>query len=126
MRQNLTFGYAGEIADAQFPNTQAFVDGLLSRYSIALDAKGRSPGEFVDPPFGPPSFTRHYRYNEPALFIADTWRISTRLTLTPGLRWEYFGVFHSPGHEHSLDRISILVLVRISWIRSQTGKCCVP
>jgi hypothetical protein len=25
------------------------------------------------------------------------------LTLTPGLRWEYFGVFHSPGAEHSLD-----------------------
>lgn len=103
MRQNITFGFAGEIANAQFSSTQAFVDGSLSLYSIALDPKGHSPGEFVDAPFGPPSFTHHYRYNEPALFIADTWKITTRLTLTPGLRWEYFGVFHSPGHEHSLD-----------------------
>jgi Carboxypeptidase regulatory-like domain/TonB-dependent Receptor Plug Domain len=103
MRQNITFGYAGEIADAQFPNTQAFVNGSLSLYSIALDPKGHSPGEFVAPPFGPPSFTRHYRYNEPALFIADTWKLTARLALTPGLRWEYFGVFHSPGSEHSLD-----------------------
>jgi hypothetical protein len=103
MRQNITFGFAGEIADAQFANTQAFVNGSLSFYSIALDPKGHSPGEFVGPPFRPPSFTRHYRYNEPALFIADTWKITGRLTLTPGLRWEYFGVFHSPGREHSLD-----------------------
>src|SRR5262249_25145850 len=28
---------------------------------------------------------------------------TSRLVLTPGLRWEYFGVFHSPGAEHSLD-----------------------
>ena len=25
------------------------------------------------------------------------------LTLTPGLRWEYLGVLHSPGTEHTLD-----------------------
>jgi hypothetical protein len=25
------------------------------------------------------------------------------LTVTPGLRWEYFGVFHSPGADHRLD-----------------------
>src|SRR5215469_6950037 len=103
LRQNVYFGLAGEVADAQFANTQGFVDGILQLYSIALDPKGRYPGEYVDPPFGPPSFTRHYHYNEPALFIADTWKMTTRLTLTPGLRWEYFGVFHSPGAEHSLD-----------------------
>ena len=103
LRQNVYFGLAGEVADAQFANTQGFVDGILRFYSIALDPKGHYPGEYVDPPFGPPSFTVHYHYNEPALFLADTWKMTTRLTLTPGLRWEYFGVFHSPGAEHSLD-----------------------
>ena len=103
LRQNVTFGLAGEIADAQFANTQGFVNGILQHYSIALDPKGHYPGEYVDPPFGPPSSTRHYHYNEPALFIDDTWKITARLTLTPGLRWEYFGVFHSQGAEQVLD-----------------------
>jgi len=103
LRQNYTFGIAGQIADAQFANTQGFVDGTVQLYSIAVDPKGHLPGESIDPPFGPPNFTRHYHYNEPALFIADTWRINPRLTLTPGLRWEYFGVFHSPGSEEVLD-----------------------
>jgi TonB dependent receptor len=103
LRQNITFGLAGEIATAQFANTQGFVNGVLQLYSIAVDPKGHYPGEYVDPPFGPPSFTRHYHYNEPALFFDDSWKINPHLTLTPGLRWEYFGVFHSPGSEHTLD-----------------------
>jgi len=103
LRENSTFGIAGEVATAQFANTQGFVDGMLQFYDIALDPRGRFPGEYVDPPFGPPSFTRHYHYNEPALFITDTWKVTARLVLTPGLRWEYFGVFYSPGAEHTLD-----------------------
>jgi hypothetical protein len=102
LRQNYTYAI-GEMAEAEFANTQAFVDGILEHYSIAIDPRGHSPGQFVEPPFVPPSFTRHYHYNEPALFIADTWKINPRLTITPGLRWEYFGVFHSPGAERSLD-----------------------
>jgi len=103
LRQCRYLGFAGEVAVAQFANTQGFADGIVQLHSIALDPKGHHPGEYVDPPFGPSSFTRHYHYNEPALFIADTWKIKRRLTLTPGLRWEYFGVLHSPGAEHNLD-----------------------
>jgi hypothetical protein len=102
MRDNRSFGIS-EIGDATFANTQGFVNALLFQYQIAIDPKGHFPGEFVDPPFGPPSFERHYRYNEPALFVEDTWRPTSRLTVTPGLRWEYFGVFHSPGADHPLD-----------------------
>ena len=102
LRQNYTYAI-GEMAEAGFVNTQAFVDGMLDHYSIAIDPRGHSPGQFVAPPFVPPSFSRHYHYNEPAFFVADTWKINPRLTLTPGLRWEYFGVFHSPGSERLLD-----------------------
>jgi hypothetical protein len=102
-RENLAFGFADQNAEADFSNAQGFVDGTIHRYSIGLDPQGHFPGQPVDPPFGPPSFTRHYRYNEPSLFIEDTWKIRPRLTLTPGLRWEYFGVLHSPGAEHSFD-----------------------
>ena len=93
----------GQTGDATFLGAQDFVNGVLQSYEIALDPKGHFPGEFVDPPFAPPSFTRHFRYNEPALFIADTWKVTPRLTLTPGLRWEYFGELHSPGADHILD-----------------------
>ena len=104
LRENISLGInVGEVASADFLDVQGFVNGLLGFYSIALNPKGHFPGELVDPPFGPPSFTRHYHYNEPALFIADSWKITRRLTLTPGLRWEYFGVLHSPGTEQALD-----------------------
>jgi hypothetical protein len=104
LRENISLGVGdGQVAIADFMDVQAFVDGVLGFYSIALDAKGHFPGELVDPPFGPPSFTRHFHYNEPGLFLADTWRITPRLTLTPGLRWESFGVLHSPGADHTLD-----------------------
>ena len=102
LRENITYG-VGELGDATFSDAQGFADGVLHFFEIALDPKGYFPGEFVDPPFGPPNFTRHFRYNEPALFVEDTWKLTPRLTLTPGLRWEYFGVLHSPGPEHSLD-----------------------
>jgi hypothetical protein len=102
LRDNRSYGI-GQTATATFTDAQAFVDGVIGEYSIALDPKNHFPGELVVPPFGPPSFTRHYRYNEPAFFIADTWKVTRRLTVTPGLRWEYFGVFHSPGSEKSLD-----------------------
>ena len=102
-RENLSFGFAYQNAEADFSSAQGFVDGTIHRYAIALDPQGHFPGQLVDPPFGPPSFIRHYRYNEPSLFIEDTWKIRPRLTLTPGLRWEYFGVLHSPGGEQTLD-----------------------
>ena len=37
----------------------------------------------------------HYREHWHAAFVQDTWRITRRVTLTPGLRWEYVGSPHS-------------------------------
>ena len=56
---------------------QGFVDGQLARVDMDFDffANGRLPGELVQGP------------------------IACRLTLTPGLRWEYFGIPYSTGHE---------------------------
>jgi hypothetical protein len=36
-------------------------------------------------------------------FFQDAWKISPRLTLSPGLRYEYFGSGHRTGHEKPLD-----------------------
>lgn len=42
-----------------------------------------------------PKFYRGYRANEFAGFVQDDWRITSRLTVNLGLRWEYFGPPHN-------------------------------
>jgi Carboxypeptidase regulatory-like domain/TonB dependent receptor len=42
-----------------------------------------------------PNFKRGYRANEVAFYGQDDWRITPRLTLNLGLRWEYFGPPHN-------------------------------
>jgi len=102
IRDNRSFG-AFQTANADFGSVQDFIDGSLQTYQIAVDPGGKFPGESLSAPFSPPSFTRHYHYNEAAWFAEDTFKITPRLTLNAGLRWEYFGVLYSPGHERQLD-----------------------
>jgi Carboxypeptidase regulatory-like domain len=42
-----------------------------------------------------PDFYRGYRANEVAGYIQDDWRVSPRLTVNLGVRWEYFGPPHN-------------------------------
>jgi hypothetical protein len=87
----------------EFRDLQGFVDGLLTSYQLSLDPKGKLPGELIQPPFGPSVSLRHYRFNDMAGFFQDSWKISPRLTLSPGLRYEYFGSGHRTGSEKPLD-----------------------
>lgn len=97
------FGGQGSNPLAFFLSLQNLVDGAIFFYRIPLDTKGVAPGGVVDPPFGAPSDKRHFRHNDLSFFVQDTWNVGTRLTVSPGIRWEYFGQQHSPGHEKSLD-----------------------
>ena len=87
----------------EFRDLQGFVDGFLTSYQLSLDPKGGVPGEPLSPPFGPSSLHRNYRFNDMAGFFQNAWKISPRLTLSPGLRYEYFGAGHRTGHEKPLD-----------------------
>ena len=102
LRDNRSFG-AYETAQAEFDDIQTFINGALIFYTIAVNPKGQLPGTALSAPFGPPSFSRHFHYNEPGFFVQDTWKLSSRLTITPGLRYEYFGILHSPKNERQLD-----------------------
>ena len=46
-------------------------------------------------PASPPSFARSDRYNDWALYLEDSWRITSRLTINYGTRYEHYGVQHN-------------------------------
>jgi hypothetical protein len=107
LRDNHTFGALSN-ALALVSDPQNLINGQIDTlFAVAADPKGHTAGDFynqaVDGPFVAPSFTRHYRYNEFAFYGEDSWRITPRFTATIGLRWEYFGVLHSPDAEKFLD-----------------------
>lgn len=105
-RDNRTFGAYQEAVDALGLNLgnamDNFLRGQLYSYQAAVYPQGKYPcGATVTPdctltlPVGQPNFSRSNRYNEAALYGQDTWRVTPRLTLNLGLRWEYYGVQHN-------------------------------
>ena len=54
----------------------------------------QTPECTLNGPATSPNFSRSNRYNDGAAYVQDTWRVSPRVTLNLGLRWEYFGVQH--------------------------------
>ena len=90
-----------------FDGVSNLVNGNTYQYEAAIYPQGNYPcsktetGHYnVTPsclfnlPATSPSFKRNYIYNDWALYGQDSWKISPRLTLSLGLRWEYYGVQH--------------------------------
>lgn len=65
--------------------------GRLIELDVAVDPQGQFPGGTLRLPVTSPNFTRNNRYNEFALYGTDGWRLTSRLTVNLGLRYEYYG-----------------------------------
>jgi len=108
VRDNRTFGaylnaveqlgVAGSAADG----VSALENGTVYSYGVAID-----PGAYPCPinstptsacevtlPVGPPDFTHENTFNDGNWYISDTYKVTPRLALDYGIRWEYYGVQH--------------------------------
>jgi len=72
------------------PSLNSFVLGQLARYQAAINPQGNPGGTFVTP-VSQPSFTSFNRYKEFALYAQDNLRVTRRVTVNAGVRYEYYG-----------------------------------
>jgi outer membrane receptor protein involved in Fe transport len=107
LRYNGIFGAYNEalqiFGDTVGQGIDNFLAGQLSRYEAAISPQGKfpcvndvpTPACTINLPVGPPTFERSNRDREGAVYFQDSWKLSRRVTVNLGLRWEYFGVQHN-------------------------------
>jgi hypothetical protein len=107
LRDNRTFGAyetAIEALGNSFPKgMENFLKGQLYQFQAAVYPQGKYPCGAEGPtpdctltlPVGPPNFSRSNRYHDWALYGQDSWKVTPRLTVNYGLRWEIYGTQHN-------------------------------
>ena len=78
------------------------LNGQWAHFQSAINPQGKYPcGATVTPactvnlPVTQPVFSRSNRYHEYAVYGQDSWKISSRVMVNLGIRWEYFGIQHN-------------------------------
>ena len=89
-------GYWGLFQGAIYPQGNYPCPFPITSGTPCTDGNGAIyPAGNVTTPVSEPTFARSNRYNEFALYVADTWKVTNRFTASLGLRYEYFGVQHN-------------------------------
>jgi hypothetical protein len=81
---------AGQDGEYGFENAILFALGIPSSFSVALDRAAL-------PNFQLPSYDRNYQYRQYFLFAQDTYKLTSRLTVNYGVRYEFYGGPHNTG-----------------------------
>jgi hypothetical protein len=78
----------------RLPDTlSAFLSGSAFAYTIAIASPGFSSGEHI----GPAAISR----NNVAIYAQDTWKLTPRITLDYGLRWDLYTTITERAHRTS-------------------------
>jgi len=114
-RDNRTFGAFENATESLAPQggfleggLDNFLTGNLFQFQGAVNPQGAFPclrdpntgTAIVTPacqislPAGQPQFSRNNRFNDFAVYLQDAWKMSPRLTLNLGVRYDYYGVQH--------------------------------
>ena len=120
IKDNRTFGAYEEAVDAlvQSGHNGAlanFVSGGLGFLQVAVNPNGaypcirnvsdgsytQTPACTIQLPVSSPNFSRSNRYQDGAAYASDSYKVTPRLNLNFGVRWEIYGPQHSqkPGYD---------------------------
>lgn len=99
IQDNRAFGAYQNAVEQLGSNVQSglnnFVEGKLAIFTAAVNPQGKFPGDSISLPVGQPDFTRSNRYHDFAFYANDSFRITPRINLNLGARYEYYGVQHN-------------------------------
>ena len=121
IKDNRTFGAYEEAVDGLINASSGsggalknFVNGGLGLLQVAVNPNGAYPcyrnakGSYLETsacdvnlPVSSPNFSRSNRYQDGAAYANDSWKVSPKMTLNLGVRWELYGPQHSqkPGYD---------------------------
>jgi hypothetical protein len=113
IKDNRIFGAYENAIDALVSSGQKnalinFMAGNMQEVEFAINPQGAYPcyrnasGVYqqtaactITLPATSPNFSRSNRYDDGSLYVADSYKVSPRLTVNLGLRWEVYGPQHS-------------------------------
>ena len=125
LQLNIAYGAYGQAVEQLGGSLQQGMDGLVNAagnaggspliaFAARVDPNGALPchsnpdGSLIEtsacavtPPLSSASYGRSYRYKDWAIYAQDSFRITPKLTLNYGLRYEHYGVQHN--NDQSLD-----------------------